>query len=119
MGFGLVALGGVGLIAGAVTGVLVLGDKSTVQDPTHCDQITHACDQTGVDAASSGKTLSTVSTVAFAGGGASLVAGVLLSSSFPVTARVTSGARRRRVSATPVVAPVTWAARGYASSGTF
>ena len=63
---------------GAVTGVLVLGKKSIIDDPSHCNQTTHACDQTGVDAASSGKSLSLVSTVAFVAGGAALVTGAVL-----------------------------------------
>ncbi len=72
------SIGLVGLGAGAVTGLMVLGKKSIINDPTHCDQATHVCDQAGVDAASSGKTLSLVSTVAFAAGGAALVGGVVL-----------------------------------------
>jgi hypothetical protein len=74
-------VGGVGLVGlgvGAVTGLMVLGKKSTVDDPTHCDPTTHVCDQAGLDAASSGKTLSTVSTVAFVAGGALLVTGAVL-----------------------------------------
>ena len=71
-------LGLVGVGVGAVTGVLVLGKKSIIDDPSHCNQTTHACDQTGVDAASSGKSLSLVSTVAFVAGGAALVTGAVL-----------------------------------------
>jgi hypothetical protein len=76
-----VVLGTVGILgigAGAVTGIMVLGKKSTIDDPTHCNQTTHVCDATGVSAANAGKTLSVVSTVAFAAGGAALVAGAVL-----------------------------------------
>jgi hypothetical protein len=73
---GAVGLAGVGV--GAVTGLLVLGKKSIVDDPSHCDPTTHVCDATGLAAASSGKTLSTVSTVAFVAGGALLVTGAVL-----------------------------------------
>lgn len=64
-------LGAASLVVGGVTGVLSLGKASTVKD--HCDDAL-ACDQEGVDAAASGKTLSTVSTVTLIAGGA-LVAG--------------------------------------------
>jgi hypothetical protein len=73
---GTIGIVGVGL--GAVTGLMVLGKKSIINDPTHCNQDTHVCDQSGVDAASSGKTLSVVSTVAFAAGAAALVGGAVL-----------------------------------------
>jgi hypothetical protein len=77
-GFVLGAAGLAGLGVGAVTGLLVLGKKSIVDDPSHCDPTTHVCDTTGLAAASSGKTLSTVSTVAFVAGGALLVTGAVL-----------------------------------------
>jgi hypothetical protein len=74
-------LGGVGVVslgASAVTGVLVLGKRSTVHDPAHCDQVTFACDAAGVQAASDGRTLSTISTVAFVAGAAALGVGAYL-----------------------------------------
>jgi hypothetical protein len=72
---GTIGIGGVGV--GAVTGIMVLGKKSIIDDPTHCPT-KQTCDPTGVAAASSGKTLSVVSTVAFAAGGAALVTGAFL-----------------------------------------
>ena len=72
------AVGILGVGAGAVAGALVLGKKSIVNDPSHCDQVTRACDQTGTTAASDGKTLSLVSTVGFAAGGALLVTGIVV-----------------------------------------
>jgi hypothetical protein len=77
-GFVVGALGLAGVGVGAVAGLLVLGKKSIVDDPSHCDPTTHVCDGTGLAAASSGKTLSTVSTVAFVAGGALLVTGAVL-----------------------------------------
>jgi hypothetical protein len=78
LGYVVGGVGAAGIVVGAVTGLMVLGKKSTVNDPTHCDQTTFACDQAGVDAASSGKSLATISTAAFVGGAAALGAGVFL-----------------------------------------
>jgi hypothetical protein len=71
-------LGGVGvasLAVGAVTGLMALSDASTVKD--HCDA-NLACDQQGVDAASSGQTLATVSTITVIAGAALTAAGLYL-----------------------------------------
>jgi hypothetical protein len=78
LGVTLGAIGLAGLAVGAVTGVMVLAKRSIIQDPRHRDQVTHACDQAALDAASEGKTLGAVSTVAFAAGGAALAAGVIV-----------------------------------------
>jgi hypothetical protein len=59
-GFGVASLG-----VGVVTGIMALGKASTVKD--HCDP-NLACDPQGVDAGSSGKTLSLVSTITVAAG---------------------------------------------------
>jgi hypothetical protein len=69
-----------------VLGGLVIGKKSIVRD--HCDAKGRTCDQTGLDAASSGKTLSTVSTVTFIVGAAATGVGayfVLTSKKSPRT----------------------------------
>ncbi len=58
-------VGAAGIIVSAITGVMALSKKSTMKD--HCNERVE-CDATGFDAASSGKTLSTVSTVGFAVG---------------------------------------------------
>lgn len=73
-------VGGAGFVVSAITGIMVLNKKSTME--SHCDK-SFACDQTGLDAASSGKTLSTVSTVGFVVGLVGAGAGLyfLLSSS--------------------------------------
>ena len=70
-------VGGVGLAAlgvSGVTGAMTLSRKNTVDD--HC--FDRRCDETGLDAVSSGRTLSTVSTVAFAVGVAGTGVGLYL-----------------------------------------
>jgi hypothetical protein len=73
-------VGGVGLasiIAGSITGGLVLSKKSTVEE--NCDLENDTCsNQAGVDAADAGRTLSTISTITFAVGAAGLGAGLIL-----------------------------------------
>jgi hypothetical protein len=69
-------LGLVGIGVGAVTGIMVLQKKSIIDGPDCPTKAT--CNQAGVDAATSGKSLSIVSTVAFAAGGAAFVAGAYL-----------------------------------------
>jgi hypothetical protein len=71
-------LGGVGvagLAVGAVTGVMVLDKKSTVDDNCDADK---RCNAEGADAADSGKTLGTISGVSFIVGGVALAAGAWL-----------------------------------------
>lgn len=64
----LLGVGAASLIVGGVSGVLAAGKASTVKD--HCDA-SSACDQEGVDAASSGRFLAPLSTV-------TLIAGAVL-----------------------------------------
>jgi hypothetical protein len=73
LGYVVGGVGAAGIFAGLVVGGVVLGKKGTVED--HCDSRTRACDQTGLDAASSGATLSTVSTVSFVIGAAAIGVG--------------------------------------------
>lgn len=71
-------VGGIGIASlgvGVVTGVMALGKASTVKD--HCDP-NLACDPTGVDAGSSGKTLSLVSTITVAAGVVGIGVGAFL-----------------------------------------
>ena len=88
-------VGGVGLAGltvSLVTGMMVLDKKSTVDDECTDD----LCSSTGADAASSGRTLSAVSTAAFVVGVAGLGVGAYLLLSAPdgtATARV--GVRTR------------------------
>jgi hypothetical protein len=69
-------VGVAGLALGAVTGVMAMGDASTVK--SDCGAGGACKDQSGVDAASAGKTASTLSTVGFIGGAALAGAGVYL-----------------------------------------
>jgi hypothetical protein len=60
-------VGVAGLALGAVTGIIAMGDASTFK--SNCNNSTGACsNQTGVNAANDGKTMSTLSTVGFIAG---------------------------------------------------
>ena len=74
------------LVVGSVTGILALGDASTVKKNCPND----ACQkQEDVDTAGSGKTLSTVSTITFIAGGALVVGGAILFFMSPRKAKTT------------------------------
>jgi hypothetical protein len=78
-------VGGVGLASlavGAVTGFMAMGAADTVKQ--HCDG-NLACDPEGLDAASSGKTLSLVSTITLAAGVAGVGVGAFLVLTSPKT----------------------------------
>lgn len=64
-GYVALGVGGVGLIVGTVGGILVLNKKSEMH--ANCDDDL-ACNPQGMDAASAGKTFSTISTVGFVAG---------------------------------------------------
>jgi hypothetical protein len=87
-GFIVGGIGVAGIGTALVLGAVALGDKSTVDE--HCNKSTHLCNSPdGIDAASSGATLSTVSTVTFIVGAAALGVGaylVLTSDGSPKTA---------------------------------
>jgi hypothetical protein len=95
-------IGIAGLALGGVMGGLALAKKGTVTD--HCGKgigakSEVACDPTGLDAVSSGRTLSLVSTIGFAaGGGAVAIAAVLLLTA-PSQAKPVEGSRRRWITA--------------------
>lgn len=74
IGFG---VGLVGIAVGSITGVMALGKGSDAKD--NCQDIgsNHVCNQTGKDAADSGKTLGTISTIAFIAGGVGVGVGVV------------------------------------------
>ncbi len=91
-------IGGVGLVGvavGAITGGMTIGKKSTVDEECSANRCTG---QPARDAANAGKTLSTVSTVAFIAGGVGLAAGVVLV--------LTSGPRRAPTTATLGAMPI-------------
>lgn len=71
-------LGGIGIVGigiGTVTGLMVLSKKSTVDDNCNAQKV---CNQTGKDAADSGKTLGTISGASFILGAVALGAGAYL-----------------------------------------
>ena len=68
-------IGLAGIVVGAVTGVLVLDRKATVDD--QCN-VNHVCSKEGKEAADSGQTLAAVSTIAFGVGLAGIATGVTL-----------------------------------------
>ena len=80
--------------AGVVTGLLAKGKWDYVQD--NCKVDLKVCDtDDGVRASSAGRTLATVSTVAFLAGGASLAVGgylLLTKKDAPATARIAATA---------------------------
>lgn len=74
IGIALLGLSVAGIGVGAVTGGMTLDRKATVAESCH-DQL---CNPAGVDAASQGRSLATVSTVTFIGGAACLALGAYL-----------------------------------------
>ena len=71
-----IVLGGVGVAGlgvGAVTGLMALSKQKTAED--NCSDALQACNQTGVDAASSGRTLALVSTIGWVVGALGVGAG--------------------------------------------
>lgn len=94
LGLVLGGVGAAGLAVGAVAGIMAFGAGSTFK--ANCDA-SGACNQQGLDAASSGKTLTTVSTVSFVLGLAAGGAGAYFfltrdRGGRPTTALVTTGA---------------------------
>lgn len=84
-GFAALGIGAVGLGVGAVTGLLALGKKATVEE--HCDAGSPVCrNQAGVDASNAGATLATLSTVGFAVGAVGIGAGITLLATAPGSA---------------------------------
>lgn len=67
-------VGGVGLVLGGITGLVAISKKQEVED--NCFPV-GVCSPTGADAASSGRTFATVSTIGFVAGATFLTAGVL------------------------------------------
>lgn len=92
-------VGGAGVVAGVVTGLLFANAASTYE--AHCDAL--GCDDEGLRAASRGKTLNIVSPVAFGVGAAGLAAGVYLLLRSPTTSA--AGARQGAVTLSPEVGP--------------
>lgn len=74
LGYALLAGGGIGVALGVASGVVALSKANEVKDVCGPDYLT--CNQASVDAASSGRTLTTVSTVGFVVGSALVAVGV-------------------------------------------
>ncbi len=75
------AVAGVGLasvVTGAVTGFIALDRKNTIEESCEKNGESYACPPEGLDAASSGKTLATVSTITTISGLALVATGVTL-----------------------------------------
>ncbi|MET0594615.1 MAG: hypothetical protein ABW133_18085 [Polyangiaceae bacterium] len=73
--YGTGAVGVVGVVVGAITGTVVLGKKTTIQD--NC--VANRCNADGKDAADSAQTLGAISTIGFGVGIAGLVTAAVLS----------------------------------------
>ena len=102
--------GGVVLGVGAALGVYAL-DRGAVYG-SHCNRTTNACDQEGVDAASSVSWLAPVSTIAIVAGGAIGAAGVVLFLTAPKKSHPSLGTTSPTVSLAPTL-------QGLRLSGTF
>jgi hypothetical protein len=89
-GYVVMGVGAAAAVAGVVTGILVLDRQGTVND--NCDADRH-CNQTGLDAADSGKTLGVVTTVALATGAVGLGTGAVLVLSAGRDSRPNTGLR--------------------------
>jgi len=78
LGFVVAGAGVLGVAVGSVSGILALNKKSEMLDD--CQRIgdRYQCGSSGLDAADSGHTLATVSTIAFAVGAAGIAGGVYL-----------------------------------------
>jgi hypothetical protein len=83
----LVAIGGAGIVGGAVTGGIVFGEKPTIDQ--NCPSL--QCNDTGLSALSTARTLGIVSDVAFAVGGVSLLVGFIVLVTAPSHPRATTG----------------------------
>lgn len=70
----LIGLGGAGVVTAVIAAAEVLAKKSTVKE--HC--VDKVCDQEGYDAGRAGKTFSTIGTISFAVGVATLGTGIVL-----------------------------------------
>jgi hypothetical protein len=102
LSYGIGGIGGAGLVLGGVMGGMALGKKGTITD--HCGsgigaKNGAACDPTGLDAASSGKTLALVSTVGFAVGAAGVGAAAVLLLTEPSRAKPAAAGSRPWITA--------------------
>jgi tetratricopeptide (TPR) repeat protein len=75
VGYGLLGLGGVGIVVGSITGALAIDRKNAL---TGLCQPVGTCTPAGADAASAGRAFATVSTVAVIVGAVAIAGGVVL-----------------------------------------
>jgi hypothetical protein len=101
IGFVIGGIGLAGLAVGGVTGAMAIGKESTRK--SNCDA-SDVCNQTGYDAAQSGKTLAGISTYAFVAGGVGLAAGLFLVLTAP-SSPSTSPSPPSSLSILPSIAP--------------
>ncbi|MBW2527436.1 MAG: hypothetical protein JRI23_24855 [Deltaproteobacteria bacterium] len=91
-----IAVGGVGVagvVVGAITGGLAIGQRGTADDNCSEDNV---CNADGLDAVDTGRTMGTVSTVGFVVGAAGLAAGVVLWLTAPDADEPATGRSSRR-----------------------
>ena len=81
--YGAFAVGAAAIVTGAVTGVLTMSAASTYRN--ECRE--GVCTNEGLDAASTGRTMSVISPIAFVAGGLGILAGVALVLRARVSAR--------------------------------
>lgn len=99
LGWTLAGVGLASLVVGGVTGVMALDRASTVKD--HCDADL-ACDPEGRSAASSGETLSLVSTITVIGGVVGIGAGGVLLLTSPSRPRADAGPPTKTTATTTI-----------------
>lgn len=92
LGWVLVGVGGAGLLVGSATGYLALSKKNTMDDDCETQGGRRVCGPDGLDAADTGKTFATVSTIAFAAGAAALGVGAYVLVTTPPEAERPNGA---------------------------
>ena len=83
---------GAGLLVGSATGYLALSKKNTMDDDCETQGGRRVCGPDGLDAADTGKTFATVSTIAFAAGAAALGVGAYVLVTTPPEAERPNGA---------------------------
>jgi hypothetical protein len=95
--FAAFGVGFAGVFTGAVTGLLAMNEAARYRG--HCDNT--GCDEDGLDAASKGRSLSTISTIGFGAGAVGLGVGAILLATAPASKSST----RAQAYAAPSISP--------------